>query len=97
MLGVVGYLWDYPSPLHLMAFMRKYRSDAAGTTFTVVQVNGGGYDPGNPHTEANIDTQYTEAMAYPTPHIRRRTSDAAHLLQHRPRAVGHKRLVLLLA
>ncbi len=28
-----------------------------------------GYDSGNPHTEANIDTQYTEAMAYPAPHI----------------------------
>ncbi|KAH8989401.1 subtilisin-like protein [Lactarius hatsudake] len=32
-------------------------------------VNGGGYDPGNPALEANLDIQYAEAMAYPTPHI----------------------------
>jgi len=68
-LGIAGYLGDYPSPADLTAFMLKYRSDAADATFTVVQVNSGGYDPSHPHAESNLDTQYTGAMAYPTPLI----------------------------
>ncbi|KAH9060339.1 subtilisin-like protein [Lactarius deliciosus] len=68
-LGIVGLLGDYPSPTDLTAFMRKYRSEAADATFTVVEVNGGGYDPTHPNEEANMDIQYAEAMAYPTPHI----------------------------
>ncbi|KAH9022222.1 hypothetical protein EDB85DRAFT_2187022 [Lactarius pseudohatsudake] len=35
-------------------------------TFTVELVNGGRYEPNNPTIEANIDVQYTSAMAYPT-------------------------------
>ncbi|KAI9438861.1 peptidase S8/S53 domain-containing protein [Lactarius psammicola] len=69
-LGVVGILGDYPNLADLMAFMLKYRSDAADATFHVVQVNGGEYNPNHPSEdpEANIDIQYAEAMAYPTPH-----------------------------
>jgi len=69
MLGIVGFFGDYPSPADLTAFMREYRSDAADAMFTVEQVNNGGYDPTDPHEEANMDTQYAEAMAYPTPLI----------------------------
>ncbi|KAH9061966.1 subtilisin-like protein [Lactarius vividus] len=68
-LGVVGFLGDYPSPTDLTAFMQKYRSEAADATFTVVEVNGGGYNPTHPHEEANMDIQYAEAIAYPIPHI----------------------------
>ncbi|KAH9161770.1 subtilisin-like protein [Lactarius sanguifluus] len=68
-LGIVGFLGQYPSPADMGAFMRKFRSEADDTTFTVVEVNGGGYDPTHPHEEANLDMQYAEAMAYPTPHI----------------------------
>ncbi|KAH9009020.1 subtilisin-like protein [Lactarius deliciosus] len=68
-LGIVGFLGDYPSQADLEAFMRKYRSEAADATFTVVEVDGGGYDPTNANVEANVDIQYAEAMAYPTPHI----------------------------
>ncbi|KAH9005635.1 subtilisin-like protein [Lactarius hatsudake] len=68
-LGIVGFLGDYPSPADLTAFMQKYRSEAEDATFTVVEVNDGGYDPTHPHEEANMDIQYTQAMAYPTPHI----------------------------
>ncbi|KAH8985683.1 subtilisin-like protein [Lactarius akahatsu] len=68
-LGIVGFLEDYPSPADLEAFMRKYRSDAEDATFTVTQVNNGGYDPEKPAIEASLDLQYAEAMAYPTPHI----------------------------
>ncbi|KAH9062396.1 subtilisin-like protein [Lactarius vividus] len=68
-LGVVGLLDDYPSPTDLMAFMQKYRTDARDATYTVARVNSGGYDPNYPHQEANVDIQYAEAMAYPTPLI----------------------------
>ncbi|KAH8976607.1 subtilisin-like protein [Lactarius hatsudake] len=68
-LGIVGFLGHYPSPTDLGAFMRKYRSEAGDATFTVVEVNGEKYDPTHPHDEANVDIQYAEAMAYPTPHI----------------------------
>ncbi|KAF8259426.1 subtilisin-like protein [Lactarius quietus] len=69
MLGIVGFLGDYPSPTDLTAFMRQYRPDAVSATYTVVPVNGGGYDPSNPHTESNLNIQYAEAMVYPTPVI----------------------------
>ncbi|KAH8997742.1 subtilisin-like protein [Lactarius hatsudake] len=68
-LGIVGFLGDYPSQADLEAFMRKYRSEAADATFTIVEVNCGGYDPTNANVEANVDIQYAEAMAYLTPHI----------------------------
>ena len=68
-LGVLGIMGDYPSPEDLAMFMYIYRSDGVDATLTVEQVNGGGYDPSNPHPEANLDTQYAEAMVYPTPVI----------------------------
>lgn len=68
-LGIVGFRFDYPSPADLAAFMRKYRTDGADAAFTVVEVDGGGYDPSRPNSEANMDIQYALAMAYPTPHV----------------------------
>ncbi|KAH9169553.1 subtilisin-like protein [Lactarius sanguifluus] len=68
-LGIAGFLGDYPSQADLGVFMRKYRSEAEDATFNVVEVNGAGYDPTDPQEEANMDIQYAEAMAYPTPHI----------------------------
>ncbi|KAH9035161.1 subtilisin-like protein [Lactarius deliciosus] len=69
MLGVAGYLGDSPSPDDLRQFMNQYRSDATSATYSVVKIKGGGYDPSNPTTEANLNMQYTSATAYPTPHI----------------------------
>ncbi|KAH9167147.1 subtilisin-like protein [Lactarius sanguifluus] len=69
MLGVAGYLSDWPSPDDLRQFMNQYRSDATSATYSVVKIHGGGYDPSNPTTEANLNMQYTSAIAYPTPHI----------------------------
>ncbi|KAH9177903.1 subtilisin-like protein [Lactarius sanguifluus] len=66
-LGIVGLLGDYPTDLTV--FMQKYRSEIDDATFTVVGVNGGGYDPTHPNEEANMDIQYAEAIVYPTPHI----------------------------
>lgn len=67
MLAVVGYLWDTPGPADLQAFMQKYRTDGVDRTFRLVTVNYGVYNPSNPNTEANLDLQYTQGMAYPTP------------------------------
>src|SRR6266702_116916 len=69
MLGIVGLKKDYPNPADLAAFMRKYRSDGADATYAVVRVNYGEYDPSHPTVEANLDVQYSEGMAYPTPHV----------------------------
>ncbi|KAH9044180.1 subtilisin-like protein [Lactarius hengduanensis] len=68
-LGVLGFLGYYPSQTDLTAFMEKFRSEAGDATYTVVLVNGGEYDPTHPQQEANVDLQYAEVMAYPTPHI----------------------------
>ncbi|KAF8260472.1 peptidase S8/S53 domain-containing protein [Lactarius quietus] len=65
-LGIVGFVWNYPSPTDLKEFMDTYRYGAEAT-FTVVQVNGGGYDPRSPHEEANLDIQCAGGIAYPTP------------------------------
>ncbi|KAH9060352.1 subtilisin-like protein [Lactarius deliciosus] len=68
-LGIVAFLRDYPSPTDLKAFMRKYRSDGWRATYTVRQINNGGYNPRRPAIEANLDVQYAMAMTYPTPLI----------------------------
>ncbi|KAH9029486.1 subtilisin-like protein [Lactarius pseudohatsudake] len=68
-LGVAGFLSDYPSPDDLRQFMNEYRFDATSATYRVVQIKGGGYDPRNPTSEGSVNMQYTSAMAFPTPHI----------------------------
>ncbi|KAH9029449.1 subtilisin-like protein [Lactarius hengduanensis] len=68
-LGIAGYGGQFPSPQDLKLFMKEYRTDGEDATFTVTQINGGGYDPENPGIEANLDIQYAEAIAYPTRHI----------------------------
>ncbi|KAF8262584.1 subtilisin-like protein [Lactarius quietus] len=66
-LAIVGYAWHYPSPTDLLAFMKKYLSDGVDATYTVVQLNYGGYDPSHPNGESNLDIQYAQGMAYPIP------------------------------
>ncbi|KAH8978301.1 subtilisin-like protein [Lactarius deliciosus] len=68
-LAVAGFMGDYPSPADLTTFMRKYLINAEDATFSVVQINGGGNDPSKPGGEANLNVQYAQAMAYPTPLI----------------------------
>ncbi|KAH8980026.1 subtilisin-like protein [Lactarius hatsudake] len=62
---------QFPSPTDLNMFMSMFRpdSDPDEVTFTVETVNGGEYDPSRPAVEANLDVQYAQAIAYPTPHI----------------------------
>ncbi|KAH8993853.1 subtilisin-like protein [Lactarius hatsudake] len=68
-LGVVCYRGDYSSPDDLREFMNQYRSDATSATYSVAKIKGGGYDPSNPANEANLNIQYTSAIAYPITRI----------------------------
>jgi tripeptidyl-peptidase-1 len=69
MIGIVGYLYQFPSLPDLRMFMQEYRSDGADATFTVALVNNGEYDPNRPGHEANLDMQYAQGLAYPIQHI----------------------------
>ncbi|KAH9940766.1 subtilisin-like protein [Epithele typhae] len=66
-LGVAGYLDQYANRADLQTFLRRYRTDAVGSSFETVLVNDGGDDQSDPGIEANLDIQYTIGMAYPTP------------------------------
>ncbi|KAH9163505.1 subtilisin-like protein [Lactarius sanguifluus] len=68
-LGILGLNDEYPSYTDLTAFMTYFRADAAAATFTVQQVNGGGFNPNQPGPEANVDIQWTGVIDYPIPHI----------------------------
>ncbi|KAH9161795.1 subtilisin-like protein [Lactarius sanguifluus] len=68
-IGVTGFQGQYVSDEDLEKFMREFRSDAHDPTFLVVDINDSGYDPNKPGVEANLDMQYTQGMAWPTPHV----------------------------
>ena len=68
-LGIAGFLGDYPSPDDLTIFMNKYRAEGDDATYSVIGVHGGGYNPSypnNPGLEASDNVQYAAAIAYPT-------------------------------
>ena len=67
-LGISGYLGQYPSPADLMKFMWIFRQ-TLDVNYDVERVNGSAYDPWHPGYEANLDMQYAQAIAYPTPVI----------------------------
>ncbi|KAH8990414.1 subtilisin-like protein [Lactarius hatsudake] len=77
-LGIAGYNDEYPSPQDLGWFMSAFRSDVKAPAFTVEKVNDGKYDPSKPGIEANLDMQYTQAIAYPTPHVYYSTGGTLH-------------------
>ncbi|KAA1467000.1 subtilisin-like protein [Dentipellis sp. KUC8613] len=68
-LGIAGYLEEFASFADLQTFYRRFRSDAVGGNFTVVQVNGGGNNQNDPGLEANLDIQYAGSISFPTPNI----------------------------
>ncbi|KAH9011591.1 peptidase S8/S53 domain-containing protein [Lactarius pseudohatsudake] len=68
-LGILGLNDEYPSYTDLTQFMTEFRADAVDATFAVQQVNGGGFNPNQPSSEANVDTQWTGVIAHPIPHI----------------------------
>lgn len=50
-LGIVGYLEEFANFADLQTFFQKFRTDATGSNFTTVLVNGGGEDQSQPGTE----------------------------------------------
>ena len=66
-IGVMGLLGQYPSQGDLAKFTADFCNDAKDATFTVVQLNNGGYDEREPDAEANLGVQYATAIAHPTP------------------------------
>ncbi|KAH8994268.1 subtilisin-like protein [Lactarius akahatsu] len=79
-IGIAGYDEQYPSPKDLGLFMTEFRTDGEDATFSVVQVQGGGNDPDTPGIEANLDTQYSGAMTYPTTNVFYSTGGALETL-----------------
>ncbi|KAF9039632.1 subtilisin-like protein [Hymenopellis radicata] len=68
-LGVAGYLEEFANRADLQTFLRRFRSEAVGTTFDTVLVNDGEDDQSDPGVEANLDIQYTVGLSFPTPNI----------------------------
>ncbi|KAF8268688.1 subtilisin-like protein [Lactarius quietus] len=68
-LGITGFHGQYASYNDLGQFMDTFRPDASDATFSVVELDSSGYDEDNPGIEANLDVQYTQAIAYPTPQV----------------------------
>ncbi|KAH9041304.1 subtilisin-like protein [Lactarius pseudohatsudake] len=69
MIGVTGFQGEYAGDEDLDEFMKLFRSDANDPTFLVIDINNSGYDPQHPGAEANVDMQYTQGIAWPTPHV----------------------------
>ncbi|KAH9068090.1 subtilisin-like protein [Lactarius deliciosus] len=63
-IGIAGYMMQYPSPQDLKDFMAEFRTDGEDATYTVLPVNGGGYDPSHPGVEASLDIQTLPADSY---------------------------------
>lgn len=51
------------------AFEKEFKPEAAGSGFTLVQLNGGGNNQSDPGVEANLDIQTTIGLTFPTPNI----------------------------
>ncbi|KAH8978989.1 subtilisin-like protein [Lactarius hatsudake] len=68
-IGVTGFHGEYAGDEDLEEFMRRFRSDANDPTFLVIDINNSGYDLDKPGAEANLDMQYTQGIAWPTPHV----------------------------
>ncbi|KAH9041311.1 subtilisin-like protein [Lactarius pseudohatsudake] len=68
-IGVTGFHGQYVGDEDLKTFMIRFRSDANDPSFLVIDINNSGYDPKKPGYEANLDMQYTQGIAWPTPHV----------------------------
>ena len=68
-VGIAGFLGLYPRKDDIDPFMEKFRPDAVGIRFSVVQINGGGYSTGEPSTEGDVNMEYSLAMTYPIDHV----------------------------
>ena len=68
-IGISAYDGYSPSPTDLTLFMEQFRPDGINATYTVVQINGAGYDPTQPNAQEDFNVQWSQGIAYPTPVI----------------------------
>ncbi|OCH90623.1 subtilisin-like protein [Obba rivulosa] len=68
-IGIAGYLEQFVNFADLQTFFSMFRIDAVGANVTVISVDGGLNDQSTPGVEANLDTQYTEGLTFPTPNV----------------------------
>ena len=71
-LGIAGFVNRIPKEEDLFKFMSIYRNDvnpriASTQIVTVVPVNGGVDDRSRTSKQANVDTQFSVALTFPTP------------------------------
>ncbi|KAI9455773.1 hypothetical protein BJY52DRAFT_1121674, partial [Lactarius psammicola] len=83
MPGIGGYVAQHLSLQDLRTFMEECRTDGADATYTVEQINGGGYSPRKRSIEGN-STFDTQRIAYRTQHIYYSTSGKPHSLTDDP-------------
>ncbi|KAF4622357.1 hypothetical protein D9613_009510 [Agrocybe pediades] len=68
-IGIAGYLDQFANFADLQTFFKAFRKDAVGSSFTIIQVNGGGNDQTDPGIQANTDIQYSTGIVFPTQNI----------------------------
>ncbi|TFY77127.1 hypothetical protein EWM64_g6885 [Hericium alpestre] len=66
-LAVSGFIGEYASQADLELLLENFRPDLAGSTFSTSLLDDGQNDQSNPGIEANLDTQYTVAIASRVP------------------------------
>ena len=68
-LGIVGFLNEYPSTADLREFIAKYRTVGEYATYSLAIDEGPDLEPDKGFVVhiPNMNMQYTQAIAYPTP------------------------------
>lgn len=72
LMGIAGFLEQYPSKADLTTFMNSYETEGnTAQTYTCTVVNGGSCptSPSSPGIEANLDVQYARAITEDIPNV----------------------------
>jgi hypothetical protein len=72
LMGIAGFLEEYPSKSDLSTFMKSYETEGnTAQTYTCTVVNGGSCptSPSSPGVEANLDVQYARAITEDIPNV----------------------------
>ena len=67
--GISSFNGYSPSLTDLSLFMEQYLPSATIGIYSVVQINGGEYNPSQPNDQEDFNIQYAETLTYPTPVI----------------------------
>jgi tripeptidyl-peptidase-1 len=73
LMGIAGFLEEYPSKADLTTFMNSYQTEGnTAQTYTCTVVNGGSCPTNggsSPGVEANLDVQYARAITEKIPNV----------------------------